>query len=159
MKMSPIEASTLQDYLYLTTLDAYCPDAFIGGRQPAPINAHEIWQFAVEMIYRCLRCNLLHLDEKWIISHDIDGHYGFARHLANHNPFDAKDFEKYGALYWIEPELTASEETRDLIENFHIDLSSNACEPLMERIEGSFERHGMKFGEILIPIDMEKGKR
>ncbi|WP_157160311.1 hypothetical protein [Cupriavidus sp. BIS7] len=152
MKMSTNEASALQDYLYLTTLDGYCPDAFIGGRQAIPPDAHDLWQFAVDMIYRCLQCDFLVINENWTAAHNIEGALEFARLLAKHDPFDSDDFNESGALYWIEPELTASKKTKDLIARFQIDLASAACQPLIEHIEDSFEANGLAYGEILVPV-------
>lgn len=155
--MPPQIASQLQFNLYLVSLEGYCPDLFVGGRQTTlPSDAHIRWQLAVDTIYRCLISGLIDIwNDAWMASKRINNYFDFAKALAMHNPFDENQFEKIGAVYWLEPLLYATDKckaliTKHQIQNFEEDV---VCEPFIDDLESLFEENAVPWtNEPLIAI-------
>jgi hypothetical protein len=155
MKIPEDIAGSLQDALYLATLDGYCPDVFLGGRQnKRPDNARELWGNSVELIYRCLACELLTLDVNWSSAMHISDPKSFANALAQHDPFDANDFAESGATYWLDPLLFSTEKTRALLAKHGVtDLGSDLCESWANAISEIFDKKGIPWGVRQIELN------
>lgn len=144
MKMPENFASSIQDLLYLTSLDGYCPDLFLGGR-PETIteNSHQLWRNAVELIYRCLVRDLLRLDANWSQAMQMSDPASFANALAQHDPFDTEEFKGGGATYWLDPLLYATERTRKLLAQYNVNaLGAGLRAPFAAEIAEIFDREG-----------------
>lgn len=142
-------ASSLQDGLFLTSREGYCPDLFVGGRpEVRPDNAQELWGNSVQLIYRCLACGLLKLDERWAHAMGISDPESFAEALSQHDPFDPEDFNGDGAAYWLDPLLYATEKTKGLLLEYQItELGADVCRPFISAIAEIFEKQGLAWGK------------
>ena len=141
-------ARSLQDTLYLTSLDGYCPDLFVGGRSDRrPDNSNNIWVSSVELIYRCLKSNLLHIDSGWMKAMNFGDFNCFVKKLAQHDPFDFEDFNENGAEYWLAPLLYATEKSKFLLSRYHInDLGKDLCSDFIGDIENIFLGNDVPWG-------------
>ncbi|MBV7417770.1 hypothetical protein KW830_04815 [Comamonas sp. CMM03] len=145
-------AHSLQDALYLTSLDGYCPDLFVGGRSDRrPDNSNDIWESSVELIYRCLKSNLLRIDPGWMKAMDFGDFNFFVKRLAQHDPFDFSDFNENGATYWLDPLLYATERSEILLSRYHIDdLGKDLCSNFIGEIEDIFLGNNVPWGRNFV---------
>jgi hypothetical protein len=147
MKLPVNTASKLQGFLYLTSLDDYCPDQLAGGRTDVrPDNAYELWRDSVELIYRCLACDLLKISMGW----NKADPKGLSKALAQHDPFDLEDFNEHGHYYWIAPHFYATEKTKALLTKYKIDLDADVNESFTNAIAEIFDENGVSWGKNIM---------
>jgi hypothetical protein len=117
-------AMRLQFSFYLISIDPYCPGIFVcAQRSTNTVDADRAidWQFAVDVIYRCLESGILDVwSTAWMRAKHIEGALAFSDALAKHNPFDEKDFAKSGSTFWLQALLFASNECQSLILKYNI---------------------------------------
>jgi hypothetical protein len=160
MIMENDEANIIQWNLYLITLDGYCPADFLEWpRHNVGVDPKKRWQFAVDMIYCCIKSGLMTVwNEGWMKSVGVGCADNFALVLAKNDPFDQLTFRERGAVFWLEPLLCSTDFCKNLLRKFGV-VDENAeivCEPLIEEIERIFASHNLSLGRKPLILVAEK---
>jgi len=142
-------ASQLGYFLYLTSLDGYPPNAFLIATVANPTNPQELRSSSVEVIYRCLKCDLLALDPPWANKYDAES---FAELLSEHDPYEDNP-KKYDSTCWQGPLLCATKKTESLLTKYRINDSKNTTFSLfIKEILDIFNKQGLPWGKVFYPI-------
>lgn len=146
MKMPPNIAAWFQGNLYLLTLSGYSADLFTCAK-PGELNddARFRWQFAVDMIYRGIKCGLMDFwDGANKARGTMDYSLAFVKELAQFDP-NSDSF----VVCWVGPEVEASELCHALIKKFDIQNFElgQICVPFIEEVEALFDRNGLSWSD------------
>ena len=135
----------LQHHSYLLSLSGYSPDLLIGGRG-AEVNFMR-WQYAVNFIHSGLLSGVLGLHSAdWLAGHGMDLR-DFIAGISTNSPFDPDFFNTAGPVYWLEPEIFATDVMDGmLVENGIASLSDPLSEGFASGILAYFERAGFPWG-------------
>ncbi|MCS4509526.1 hypothetical protein [Xylophilus ampelinus] len=146
MRMPSNIAAWFQGNLYLLTLSGYSADLFTCAK-PGELNgdARFRWQFAVDMVYRGIKCGLM---DVWDGANKARGTMDYSLTLVE----DLARFDPdsdYFAMCWVGPEIEASELCHALIEKFDIQNFElgEICVPFIDEVEIIFERNGVSWSE------------
>lgn len=133
-------ALNIQNDIYLLTLDDFSPHGIVGGMSDDPDLFQ--WQYAVEIIYRCLVAGLWGVrNEEWLVDNKIKDYKMFCCGLSGFNPFKLSD---QGEVYWLEPMIYGKDASFDLVERFGIDMiSKDCCNSFIEEVERIFAKCGV----------------
>ena len=127
----PVDLSELPWHLYLLALDDYSPSALAGG--VAETIDVDRWQYAVEIIFRCLSSDLwTPWDEAVLDELGVDGYEGFCRGLARLSPAGRSEEAQ---RFWLNPQLTSTEKALELVAEYAVEGQPREfMEGIMERI-------------------------
>jgi hypothetical protein len=142
--------SSLPWHLYLLTLDDYSPHALMGGVGSEPDEGR--WQYAVDVIYRCLVSGLWELwDDQVLKFIGADSYEGLCEGLSRLNPFDLNE---EGESYWLIPFMSATEAPRKLLSRFEIPgQPGEFSEGVVSEAENYFRAAGVSLDRgVLFPI-------
>lgn len=144
MKMPPNIAAWFQGNLYLLTLSGYSADLFTCAK-PGELNDDPKfrWQFAVDMIYRGIRCGLM---DVWDGANKARGTIDYSLELvAELARFDPDSDH----VCWVGQEIEATDLCEALIKQFDIQNYElgELCEPFIEEIEALFDRNGVSWSD------------
>jgi hypothetical protein len=158
IKMPSDIAAWFQDNLYLLTLSGYSADLFICSK-PDEIGGDEKfrWQFAVDMIYRGVKCGLM---DVWDGQNKSRGTITYSfNHIKNLAQFDPNSNlfsdPNPASTCWVGEEIEASELCHALVKEYDIKNipRGEVCLPFMAEIELLFEQHGVAWSlQPLIPV-------
>ncbi|WP_282295048.1 hypothetical protein [Stenotrophomonas sp. PS02289] len=150
----PVDLSELPWHLYLLTLDDYSPSALAGG--VAEIVDVDRWQYAVEVIFRCLTSGLWDLgDESVLDDLAVSGYPGLCRGLARLSP---AMLSEEAERFWLNPQLASTEKAQELINEFAVEGQSGEFkERVMGRIKALFADAGVSLElGVLFPVDVSR---
>ncbi len=147
----PVDLSELPWHLYLLTLDDYSPSALAGG--VAETVDGDRWQYAVEVIFRCLSSGLWALWDEGVLDElGVDSCEGFCRGLARLSP---AVLSEEAQRFWLNPQLTSTEIALQLVAEYAVEGQPGELkEGIMERIEAVFADAGVPLERrVLFPVD------
>jgi hypothetical protein len=146
MKMPRKIALDLQFDLYLITLDGYSPHSFTSANPAEMSDTTSRWQLTVDTIHRCIKAGLMEVwNEGWMKAVGLEDPFALIDALAQHDPFNFEFPRDIGTVYWLHPQLYASDLCQALVakhdlENIERDF---LCEPFIEEIEKLWEINGV----------------
>lgn len=147
MKMPSNVAAWLQFKLYLITLSGYSANSFTCGK-PGELNDDPRfrWQFAVDMIYRGIRCGLMNVWDGCELRSRGEQTLALVNELAQFDP-DSDSESSLGC--WVGPEIEATDLCEALVKKFDIQNfeQGQICEPFIEEIEALFDRNGVSWSD------------
>ena len=163
MKMPPNIAAWFQGNLYLLTLSGYSADLFICAK-PGELNddPNFRWQFAVDMIYRGIKCGLMVVWNGPNRSRGtLESSLELVNKIAQFNPYSDLIADPHpDSMCWVGEEIEAGELCDELVKKHDLDSYSYIpgviCEPFIEEIEALFDRHGVSWSDEPL-IELESG--
>ncbi|WP_175134307.1 hypothetical protein [Achromobacter pulmonis] len=147
----PDYAARIQYDFYLLTLDDYPPIWFAGTSPGA-------WQYAVEIIYRCLKVGYWNLwSEGWMKARQLRNYEDFCSKLAQFNPHKLSN---EGMMYWLAPLIYSSDLGEQLVkkydlatlESYEAGKEYSVCKPFIDEIEKTFAENNIPWGKKLFPV-------
>jgi len=146
MKMSDVDAGDIQWNMLVITIDdtPNCPLLISGGGGRTKESDAGDWIRSVNLIYRCLHCDLWTADPYELFWFSKEGltNYSFCKILSKSNPFDL-DLEDT-IQYWIGAQLFNTDYGKSFVESFGVEnLKDDVYPPFIEALEDIFREKGV----------------
>ncbi|MGN2410414.1 hypothetical protein [Pseudomonas syringae] len=142
MNIPPNTAITIQNDIFILTLDDYPPHGILGGMSTD--ENLQVWQYSVDVIHRCLVSGLWSIfNKEWMNYHKVKDYEFFCKKLSDLNPFNLSD---EGEIFWLEPLLSRTDLSLSLIKKYGISSTSkDLCIPFACEIEDIFSAKGVSW--------------
>jgi len=145
MKISCGDSWYIQFDMYVMAIDdtPNCPLMICGGGHTKEEDMMD-WIRSVNLIYRCLHCDLWTADPyemHWFSEEGLDN-YSFCKKLSESSPFnlDLDDTIRY----WMGAQLFNTDFGQSFVESFGIDnLKDEVYPPFIEALEELFRKNGV----------------
>jgi hypothetical protein len=155
MKMTTNVAAWLQFHLYLITLSGYSADSFMCAK-PGELNDDPKyrWQFAVDIIYRGIRCGLM---DVWDGANKSRGTKQYSLALVKELAINDPNSDSF-PICWVGPEIEATELCETLVKKYNISTFAKGVvrKPFIAEIDMLFERHDVSWSKSPL-IEIETG--